>query len=84
VLESPAGIATNAREVPAGRPAGPGLAGTLAAVAHAVPCWAHLLRVHDVAEVADFLAVHGALCGGTEVDPALRLPDELRWEQGEE
>ena len=33
------------------------LAGTLAAVAHGVGAGAHMLRVHDVADVADFLAV---------------------------
>ena len=39
------------------------LAGTLAAVAHGVAAGAHVLRVHDVAEVADFLAVRAALDG---------------------
>jgi len=58
------------------------LAGTLAAVAHGVRSGAHLLRVHDVAETADFLAVQAALDGARELDPALRLPDELRREQG--
>ena len=58
------------------------LAGTLAAVAHGVRCGAHLLRVHDVAETADFLAVQAALGGARELDPALRLADELRREQG--
>ena len=58
------------------------LAGTLAAIGHGVDSGAHMLRVHDVAEVADYLAVRGALRGVTEPDPALRLADELRWEQG--
>lgn len=58
------------------------LAGTLAAIGHGVDSGAHMLRVHDVAQVADFLAVRGALMGETEPDPALRLCDELRWEQG--
>jgi dihydropteroate synthase len=58
------------------------LAGTLAAVAFGVDAGAHVLRVHDVAEVADFLAVRAALAGEREVDPELRLADELRWNQG--
>jgi dihydropteroate synthase len=58
------------------------LAGTLAAVAHGLDQGAHVLRVHDVAPVADFLAVRAALNGQREVDPALRLADGLRWEQG--
>ncbi len=58
------------------------LAGTLAAVAHGLDQGAHMLRVHDVAAVADFLAVRATLSGQRVLDPALRLPDELRWEQG--
>ncbi len=58
------------------------LAGTLAALAHGVDAGAHVLRVHDVAQAADFLGVRAALRGETEVDPGLRVPDELRWEQG--
>jgi dihydropteroate synthase len=57
------------------------LAGTLAAVAHGVDAGAHLLRVHDIAEVADFLAVRAALEGSTGVDPRLRIADEIRWAQ---
>jgi dihydropteroate synthase len=56
------------------------LAGTLAAVGHGVQAGAHLLRVHDVREVADFLAVRSALEGDAELDPELRLADELRRE----
>lgn len=59
------------------------LAGTLAAVAHGVDAGAHLLRVHDVREVADFLAVRAVLRGESGIDPGLRLADELRWEQGD-
>jgi len=40
-----------------------------------------VLRVHDVADVADFLAVRAVLQGGDEIDRDLRLPDELRWAQ---
>lgn len=57
------------------------LAGTLAAVAHGIDSGAHVLRVHDVAQVADFLAVRAALTGEVEVQSGLRLADELRWQQ---
>jgi dihydropteroate synthase len=65
-----------------GRPPRDRLAGTLAAVAHGVAAGAHVLRVHDVAAVADFLAVHEALSGAAEVPSSLRVPDEVRWDQG--
>jgi dihydropteroate synthase len=58
------------------------LAGTLAALAHGVDAGAHILRVHDVAEAADYLAVRAVLEGSLELDPELRLESELRWEQG--
>jgi dihydropteroate synthase len=64
------------------QPPGTRLAGTLAAVGFGVDAGAHVLRVHDVAAVADFLAVRSALAGEAEVDPELRLADELRWQQG--
>ena len=54
------------------------LAGTLAALARGVDAGAHVLRVHDVAEAADFLAVRAALRGEVEVDPALALDDAIR------
>ena len=41
-----------------------------------------MLRVHDVGAVADFLAVRAALDAEAEIEPALRLADELRREQG--
>jgi dihydropteroate synthase len=66
-----------------GRPPRERLAGTLAAVAHGVQAGAHVLRVHDVAQTADFLAVRAALAAESDVDSALRLVDELRWSQGE-
>ena len=56
------------------------LAGTLAAIGHGVEAGAHILRVHDVADVADFLAVRAALAGEQQVDPALRLAVDLRRE----
>jgi dihydropteroate synthase len=65
-----------------GRPPRARLAGTLAAVAHGVESGAHVLRVHDVAETADFLAVRAALRGEIELEHELRLSDEVRWEQG--
>lgn len=58
------------------------LAGTLAAVAHGVDAGVHMLRLHDVAAATDFLAVRAALRGEAELDPALALPDDIRWEQG--
>jgi dihydropteroate synthase len=54
------------------------LAGTLGALGHGVDAGAHVLRVHDVAEAADFLAVRAALRGEFEVDPALALDDAIR------
>jgi dihydropteroate synthase len=54
------------------------LAGTLAAVGHGVDAGAHVLRVHDVAQVADFLTVRAALRGAFDVDPALALDDAIR------
>jgi dihydropteroate synthase len=56
------------------------LAGTLAAVGQGVDAGAHVLRVHDVADVADYLAVRAALRGETDVDSALQLDTELRRE----
>jgi dihydropteroate synthase len=66
-----------------GRAPGERLAGTLAAVAHGVRNGAHVLRVHDVAQTADFLAVRAALAGESDVDSTLRLVDELRWSEGD-
>ncbi|MGH8999337.1 MAG: dihydropteroate synthase [Acidimicrobiia bacterium] len=54
------------------------LAGTLAAIGEGVDAGAAILRVHDVAAVADYLAVRRALRGEVEVDPGLRLPEALR------
>jgi dihydropteroate synthase len=64
-----------------GRPPRARLAGTLAAMAHGVGAGAHVLRIHDVAEAADFLAVSAALSGDGEIDSTLRVPDSLRWDQ---
>lgn len=54
------------------------LGGTLAAVGAGVDAGASILRVHDVAAVADFLAVRAALRGEREVPGDLRLPLGLR------
>jgi dihydropteroate synthase len=63
------------------RPPRARLAGTLAAIAFGVQAGVHLLRVHDVGAVADFLAVLAALEGEVQLDSALRLADGLRWER---
>jgi dihydropteroate synthase len=60
------------------RPPRERLAGTLAAVGHGVDAGVHVLRVHDVAEVADFLAVRAVLAGDVELESGLRLANELR------
>ena len=61
-----------------GRAPGERLAGTLAAIGHGVDAGAHILRVHDVAAAADFLAVRAALRGEAAVDPQLALDDAIR------
>jgi dihydropteroate synthase len=61
-----------------GRAPGERLAGTLAAIGHGVDAGAHILRVHDVAAAADFLAVRAALRGDAAVDPQLALDDAIR------
>jgi dihydropteroate synthase len=58
------------------------LAGTLAAVAHGVEAGAHVLRVHDVAAARDFLNVRAALLGEATIDSELRVPEQLRRDQG--
>lgn len=54
------------------------LAGTLAAIGHGLDAGAHILRVHDVAAAADFIAVRGALRGDSAVDARLALDDAIR------
>jgi dihydropteroate synthase len=66
------------------RPPRSRLAGTLAAIGHGLDQGAHMLRVHDVSDVVDFLRVRSALRGEAEVAATLRLADELRWEQGQD
>jgi dihydropteroate synthase len=60
---------------PAGR-----LPGTLAAVGEGADAGASIVRVHDVAEAADFLAVREALRGEATIPGELRLTPELRRE----
>jgi dihydropteroate synthase len=57
------------------------LAGTLAALAHGVDAGAHLLRVHDVGEAADYFAVRAVLDGERELPADAKVPDELRRER---
>ena len=56
------------------------LAGTLAAVGEGVDAGATILRVHDMAEVRDFLAVRDSLRGVVKVSEDLRLDESLRRE----
>ena len=56
------------------------LGGTLAALAEGVDAGARVLRVHDVAQAADFLAVRAALRGVAEVPADLFLEERLRRE----
>lgn len=56
------------------------LAGTLAAVGEGVDRGATILRVHDVSETRDFLAVRDALRGVVKVSDDLRLDEGLRRE----
>ncbi len=56
------------------------LAGTLAAVDFGVAAGAHIVRVHDVAEVADFLALRAALRGDGPAElRGDRDDDSLKW-----
>jgi dihydropteroate synthase len=56
------------------------LAGTLAAVDFGVAAGAHIVRVHDVAEVSDFLALRAALYGDGAVElRGDRDDDSLKW-----
>lgn len=54
--------------------------GTLAALGAAVDGGAGILRVHDVADARDYLAVRAALSGEAAVEPELRLDPALRRE----
>ena len=54
------------------------LAGTLAAIGAGLDAGASVLRVHDVAAAADYVAVRAALRGEAAVAPELRLDRGLR------
>ena len=54
------------------------LAATLAALADGADRGAHVARIHDVREAADFLAVRAALRGRSPVHRDLHLPEHLR------
>ena len=54
------------------------LAGTLAALGDGADRGAHVARVHDVRDAADFLAVRAALRGLVAVQRDLQLPEGLR------
>jgi dihydropteroate synthase len=56
------------------------LPGTLAAIAHGVDAGAHILRVHDLAAVRDFLRVRAALRGEYAPQRDLALAEEHRYE----
>jgi len=60
------------------RPPRERLAGTLAALAWGVDHGAAILRVHDVRDAADFLAVRAALRGDVEVPQDLALTEDIR------
>ena len=55
------------------------LAGTLAAVGHGVAAGASIVRVHDVAAVADYLRVARALDGGEPVGAFDGDDERLKW-----
>jgi dihydropteroate synthase len=67
-----------------GRPPVQRDAATLAAVAHGLDAGADILRVHDVAAVADFVAVRAVLRGEASIPTHARLGDALRREPGGE
>ncbi len=63
------------------RPPRERLGGTLAAVAYGVDAGAHIFRVHDLAQTADFLRVRLALRGELTPERDLALAEEHRYEQ---
>ena len=65
-----------------GRPPRERLAGTLAAIGHGADAGVHMIRVHDVAQASDYLAVRAVLAGTEELERDSRLSDALRWQQG--
>jgi dihydropteroate synthase len=55
-------------------------AATLAAIGYGLDMGAHVVRVHDVAAAADFIAVRAVLGGDVEIAPDARLAEDLRRE----
>lgn len=66
-----------------GRAPGDRSGGTFGAIAAGLELGGRLLRVHDVAGTSDFLRVWRALKGLDEVDPGLRIAEEIRREPPE-
>jgi dihydropteroate synthase len=62
------------------RPPRERLGGTLAAVAHGLDAGAHIFRVHDVGQTADYLRVRMALAGELHPERDLALAEEHRYE----
>ena len=60
------------------------LAGTLAAVGWAADHGAAMVRVHDVAATADYLAVRAVLRGEAEVPPFDENDERLMWIRGDQ
>lgn len=63
------------------RPPRERLGGTLAAVAHGADAGAHIFRVHDVGQTADFLLVRRVLKGELTPERDLALAEEHRYER---
>jgi dihydropteroate synthase len=66
-----------------GRPPDQRLGATVAAALWAADAGAAILRVHDVADVADALAVRDVLRGNAEVPTVDRDDDALKWIRGD-
>jgi dihydropteroate synthase len=62
-----------------GRPPGQRLGASVAAALWAADAGAAILRVHDVADVSDALAVRAVLRGDAEVPPVDPEDDDLKW-----
>jgi dihydropteroate synthase len=62
-----------------GRPPAERLASTLAAVGWAADAGAAMVRVHDVAQAADYLRVRAVLAGNEELAPFDSDDDALKW-----
>ena len=63
------------------RPPRERLGGTLAALEFGVRAGAHIFRVHDIRDAADYLAVRAVLAGERDLPADARLEDALRWQR---